>query len=89
MTLKKRNRKRYTNISQLLVLGGSCISPLGRLDSSVFLKCSITCINYFYNQEKKVCRDDSDKMRGRVSQSEEAIFSLIGSANKGGNVAHH
>lgn len=34
--LKKRNRKRYINILQLLVLGGSWFSPLGPLDHSVF-----------------------------------------------------
>lgn len=52
-TLKKRNRKRYTNFLQLLVLGGSCFSPLDHLDGSVLFKCSIMWMNYFFYQGKK------------------------------------
>lgn len=44
-------------------------------------------MNYFYNQRKKKNAEMIQrKMRGKVSQREEDIFSLIGSANKGGNV---
>lgn len=45
--LKKRNRKRYTNILPLLVLGGSWFSPLGTFDSSMFSKCFLMCMYYF------------------------------------------
>lgn len=45
--LKERNRKRYTNILQLLVLGGSWFSPLCTFDSSMFSKCFIMCMYYF------------------------------------------